>query len=97
MNDVECKLSAGLCDFGTAETKDCLMDYSNCIRNEGNLTINLSLVLCCVHARYFWYYYSIFIRLFVFHITGCGTSEPFHGDKDMIDLKVEPSEVSDVC
>ena len=97
MNDEDYKLSAGVCDFGTAETnEDCLLDYSNRIKNEGNLAIYSFLVLCCVNVRQFWYQYSVFIKLFVFHMTGCGTSELSHDDKDMIDLKVEPLEVSDV-
>ena len=36
-----------------------------------------------------------FIDLLVFQITGCGTPELFHDDEDVIDLKVEPLEVSE--
>ena len=31
----------------------------------------------------------------MFHITGCGTSDFVNDDKDVIDLKIEPIEVSD--
>ena len=98
MNDVDCKLS-GVHDFGSAEIKeDCSLDYSNCIKNEGNLGVHLSLALCCLNVRYFWCYYfnyNSFIELSAFLITGCGTSELFPGDEDVIDLKVEPLEVSE--
>ena len=39
-------------------------------------------------------YCSIFIKLFVLHITDCSTPD-VPGDEDVIDFKVEPVEVSD--
>ena len=46
---------------------------------------------CCVILVYC----SMFVKLFVLHITDCSTSEAVHDDQDVIDFKVEPVEVSD--
>ena len=46
--------------------------------------------------RLFWYYYNIFIKIFIVDITGCDASDLNHDDGDVIDVKLEPVEVSDL-
>ena len=44
---------SGVCDFGSADIKEeCSLDYSYCIKNEGNVAVHLSLVFYFVNVRY---------------------------------------------
>ena len=54
INDVDCNLF-GACDFEGFESAEIKeegsLDCSNCIKNEGNHAVLLSLVLYCVNIR----------------------------------------------
>ena len=51
MNDVDCNLS-GVCAFGNAEIKkECSSDYSNCIKNEGNIVVHFFSLFHHVNVR----------------------------------------------
>ena len=87
MNDMDYNLSQ---NFGLRKRdmkEECSSDFPNCYNDEGSPALDLFLVLYCVDLDAFTYWFD-------FLITGSNASEPVHDIEDVIDLKVEPLEVS---
>ena len=83
INDMDCKLF-GACDYGSANiNEECSLDSSNCLENEGNFALHLSLASRCVIVRYLRCYYSRYFSLdhlfsilqVVAHLTGLQTTK----------------------
>ena len=95
MNDAKYKFS-GEFGIGNADVKkEGLLDHSSYDNNEGKSALHLSKVLFWNILGSFFCQYNTFIRVFDLSITGHSTSKIDIDHEDVIDLKIEPVEVSD--
>ena len=93
MNDTDYE-SSGVFGIGDADVKkECSLDHSRYISNEGNSALHLSFVLFWINVRLFPWLYNTFIRILHIHNTGQSTYKIVFDNEDIIDVKNEPIEV----